>query len=54
MHMSLFRLLLFLFFLENHHLISDWEEIFAKWAIFSILNDFEIFNGQFVKILHTL
>ena len=30
---------------------SDWEEVFAKWAIFS---DFEIFNGPFLIILHRL
>ena len=33
---------------------SDWEEIFANGPFSAFLNDFEIFNGPFVNILHTL
>ena len=32
------------------HFGSDWEEVFAKWAIFSFFQCFSIFNGHFLSI----
>ena len=32
----------------------DLEEIFANGPFSAFFNDFEIFNGQFLNILHTL
>ena len=34
--------------------ISDWEEIFANGPFSAFFNDFEIFYGPFLIILHTL
>ena len=35
-------------------IISGWEEIFANGPISAFFNDFEIFNGPFLIILHRL
>ena len=35
-------------------LFSDWEENFANGPFSAFFNDFEIFNGPFLIILHRL